>query len=404
MSDYRAIAATTATLVQLLQDGFGAAMGGAQVSHYRPDGTGSSGPPAHGINVYLYKVQISAAFRGIDLPTRNPARHLTQRPTLGLELHYLLTFHGDEGDLQPQLCLASALVTLHSRPILDSLQVSSALKKLGQPLKDSDLAEQIEYVRFTPLPLSLDDLSKLWSMFPQTPYQLSVCYQASVVLLDAEEAPAPALPVRELVIEPSPFNLPIIDRVRPETVEFGTGTDNSFAVEGRNLSGTKIRALLGASEAELAEGSSAERALVLPTEDSRAGVHLLCFELPSPFGEGHAGIRSNGYPVQLCPKVAADPVFEAGVDRVVRVEVAPAVAPTQRAVLSLTQFLEDASLAPESFSVELGPREDALTSLKFGVKGLPAGEYLVRVAVDEAASRLTKGQDGRFAGPKVTLP
>jgi hypothetical protein len=42
----------------------------------------------------------------------------------------------------------------------------------------------IERIKLTPLTLSLEDLSKLWSVFFQVPYALSIAYEASVVLIE----------------------------------------------------------------------------------------------------------------------------------------------------------------------------------------------------------------------------
>ena len=47
----------------------------------------------------------------------------------------------------------------------------------------------------TPLPLNVEDLSKIWLMFSQIPYSLSVAYEARVLLIEAEEAAQPAPPV-----------------------------------------------------------------------------------------------------------------------------------------------------------------------------------------------------------------
>ena len=65
----------------------------------------------------------------------------------------------------------------------------------GTRLDGSNLADAVERVKFTQSPLSLEELSKLWSVFFQAPYALSVAYQATVVLIDGEENPSPALPV-----------------------------------------------------------------------------------------------------------------------------------------------------------------------------------------------------------------
>ena len=44
--------------------------------------------------------------------------------------------------------------------------------------------EQIERVRITPQPLSVDELSKLWTAF-QTHFRISAAYQVSVVLIES---------------------------------------------------------------------------------------------------------------------------------------------------------------------------------------------------------------------------
>ncbi len=52
----------------------------------------------------------------------------------------------------------------------------------------SDLAQQDEPVKLTPLPLSSDDLAKLWPAFFGAAYGLSLAYQAGPVYLDRRPA------------------------------------------------------------------------------------------------------------------------------------------------------------------------------------------------------------------------
>jgi hypothetical protein len=90
--------------------------------------------------------------------------------------------------------------TLHSRPVLtpDLIQAAIADPSLTSAVGASDLALQVERIKITPLQMSLEELSKLWSVFFQTPYALSAAYQASVVLIEATERPTPPnLPVRQ---------------------------------------------------------------------------------------------------------------------------------------------------------------------------------------------------------------
>ena len=42
--------------------------------------------------------------------------------------------------------------------------------------------------------MNLEELSKLWSVFFQTPYALSIAYQASVVLIEPDLEPIDAAP------------------------------------------------------------------------------------------------------------------------------------------------------------------------------------------------------------------
>ena len=44
--------------------------------------------------------------------------------------------------------------------------------------------EEVELVKFTQLPLSLEELGKLWSVFFQTTHVLSVAFQGTVVLIE----------------------------------------------------------------------------------------------------------------------------------------------------------------------------------------------------------------------------
>ncbi|MFD0428257.1 Pvc16 family protein [Streptomyces zhihengii] len=63
-------------------------------------------------------------------------------------------------------------------------------------------------MRFTPTVMDVDETSKLWGMLHQTPYSLSVVYQASLVLIEGREEPVPAEPVRERTVRVLPFGTP----------------------------------------------------------------------------------------------------------------------------------------------------------------------------------------------------
>lgn len=64
-------------------------------------------------------------------------------------------------------------------------------------LQESDLADQVQQISIVPLNLNLEDLSKAWSVFFQTPYLLSVGYKVLVVMLEGDESPTRGLPIRD---------------------------------------------------------------------------------------------------------------------------------------------------------------------------------------------------------------
>jgi hypothetical protein len=202
MSNYLAIATVTAALSRALQAALGADVPGALVTTVRPDGP-SSGVPETGANLFLYQVTPNSSWRNNDLPTRRPDGTLVQRPQVAIDLHYLLSFYGVEADLEPQRLLGSTIRTLHAKPVLTRQEIQNTVNTISF-LNDSDLAEEVESVKFTPIPLNLEELSKLWSVFFQTPYVLSVAYEASVVLISTEQRPVMAQPVREPVIRVRP--------------------------------------------------------------------------------------------------------------------------------------------------------------------------------------------------------
>ena len=190
MSNHLAIAACTAALRDVLTHAASRAVNGASVTFLRPDAPSGMAAAGSRINLFLYQVTPNAAWRNADLPTRNTEGLLRQHPQKALDLHYLVTFFGNDGELEPQRLLGSAVSALHARPVLDRQQIKNATDAFtGGLLSKSDLHKQVELIRFSPSSLNLEDLSRLWMMFVQVPYALSVTYQASVVLIEEEEEP-----------------------------------------------------------------------------------------------------------------------------------------------------------------------------------------------------------------------
>jgi hypothetical protein len=139
------------------------------------------------LNLFLYHTEVNASWRNQPVPGRvRPGE--TGPPPLALNLYYLLTAYGqDDSELIAHVLLGTAMRLLHDHPLLGREEIRTALSM-------SDLADQMERVRLTLQPITLDEVSKLWTGF-QSEYRLSVAYQVSLVLIESHHASVAPLPV-----------------------------------------------------------------------------------------------------------------------------------------------------------------------------------------------------------------
>ena len=87
-----------------------------------------------------------------------------------LDLHYLMTFYGKAAAFEPERLLASVPRALEDRPVLTRPLINKAIAGNPGLLDGSDLDRAAEPVRAVAAALSLDELSKLWSVLFQVPY------------------------------------------------------------------------------------------------------------------------------------------------------------------------------------------------------------------------------------------
>ncbi|MFE5818791.1 Pvc16 family protein [Streptomyces sp. NPDC056479] len=235
MSNALAIAHVTQALALLLASNVGPEFDEAvKVEPHKPP---TEPPDYPTINVFLYQVTPNTSMRNNDLPTRASDGTLVKRPAAALDLHFLISAYGDETTLVGQRLIGSVVRTLHEIPVLpkDVIEETGHLPHL----MGSDLAEAAQRVRFTPTVMDIDETSKLWGMLHQTPYSLSVVYQATLVLIDGREQPAPAKPVERPEVRVLPFGAPGAPvppggEPKPElpsTERDATGVEKTTAVE-----------------------------------------------------------------------------------------------------------------------------------------------------------------------------
>ncbi len=403
MSNFLAVATVTATLRRLLNASVDVDVPGARASALRPDDTSI---PTPGVNIYLYQVVPNTAWQSTDLPTRSAAGALVQRPRIALDLHYLLSFHGDDAQLEPQRVLGSAVRTLHARPILsrDTIRLTTADAAFSY-VSASDLADEVELVKYTQVPLSIEELSKLWSVFFQTPYTVSVAYRATVVLIEADDTPQRVLPVRTRSIVASPFQRARIDEVVPANpARVGVEVGDTVVVRGSQLTGTIARVRVGPAELQPVDGSvtptELEVALVGPS--LRAG--LLGVQVVYTIGS-----ESNVAALVLRPRVTVDQASVTA--ELLPLDFTPPVDRRQRVQLLLNERNAPAGSEPHAYVFDAPPSNgianpgvDDTARIEFVIADVDAATYLVRVLVGGAESLLTVDGAGRYDGPTVVVP
>ena len=419
MSNYLAIATVTATLRYMLLKALPPDLSGAAVTTLRPDAA-LSDADATGINIFLYQVLPSAALRNCDLPTRRGDGTLVQRPRLALDLNYLFTFYGSDADLEPQRLLGSAACLLNAAPMLSAEDIGQALLH-SQPFNASpftgapfnappyqpDLALQVERVKLTMLPLSLEELSKLWSVFYQIPFALTMAWQASVVLIEKEDlVPQPTLPVQSWTVTAMSFNTPALTGVIAQAgalVPITAGT--TVLILGSNLFGSGLSVLISGYPTPLTPTllSNSQMSVALPA-DVPAGVRSLQVAQSVMLGipaVAHTGTVSTAQGFVLHPAISA-PVT--GSTSQVTVTVQPVAKAGQMAVLLLNEATTPPPVSPAAWSFSLGPLPADTSTITFPIAGVAAGiTYFVRIQIDGAESALNLDPSSPTYGPKVAI-
>lgn len=114
------------------------------------------------LSVFLYKISENGYLRNTEPEPVN--LNLMRYPPLTLDLSYLLTPYAANRDTE-LILIESIMQTLYDNPVFS-----------GDMLQGNLAAASNDKIRITPYGLSLDDLNKLWSTFPNKTYKLSLSY------------------------------------------------------------------------------------------------------------------------------------------------------------------------------------------------------------------------------------
>jgi Pvc16 N-terminal domain len=146
------------------------------------------------LSLFLFHVMVNQALRNERYLVADPgdaAGPLVEARALPLDLRFLITVFrstgpGPAADPDELVTLGLAVQALHANPTLDSAP---------------------DPARITPEPYPMEELSRIWGLFPRASYRTSVVYLVSPVYVAVEPQPA-AAPVRRRTLRPGTLTEP----------------------------------------------------------------------------------------------------------------------------------------------------------------------------------------------------
>lgn len=388
MSNSLAVAATTATLRNLLLSEVPKAdadLADLEVTT-QPLDAARKGISKAQLNLFLYQTATNAAWRNLDVP--GPVRPgETGSPPLALNLHYLITTYGRgeaDNDAVSHRVLGAAMSVLHDHPVLSRAEISAAL--VG-----NDLADQFERLKVTPLPMTIEDISKLWMVF-MTQYRISAAYEVTVVLIDSKTPARSPLPVltrgeADRGWPTAATVAPVLAEVRPARSQQAARLGEDVVVVGARLTGgaavrfTSTRVTQPVELPASAGGTASQITVHLPDKahDPSAltrwapGLYTVALVIR----EGGALVMtSNEVAVALAPLITVTPTRASHGTITLTITCEPRIVPGQRVLL----VFGDQQAQAASVTTPADPAQP--TTLTFTLHQITAGQYLVRLRVD----------------------
>ena len=395
VSDFRAIGGVSATLRTLIRDRM-------EFPDGVPDAPVTIGPPPFStkdaeqrkedprLNLFLYRVTENGYLQNQEVPGR--AGNGYGHPPLSLNLHYLLTAYGNTelnggagsalfDDTNAHFLLGSAMRVLHDYPIVTD-QLTAVRPPSGGMLLHASLRDAYEKVRLSLEPLTLEDVTKVWTALALR-YRLSAAYVVNVVQVESRRPRTFPRPVGQPVsptTPPLPTDPPspgpwiyALTMQTPTITELhvrrlGETTEQPFpyarigdtlVLRGTALSGPETHVRFGDVEVPASLASPTQVEASVP--DTLAGSNLIPVALRLQPGVRtvqvvahdplvpHSAFTSNEAAFMLVPTV--DPsrvVLSAGAPRTLSIEGARLVGPTPggetvigRSVIERSAYLDE---------------------------------------------------------------
>lgn len=414
MANALAIAGVTAVLRDLLDNGLVDAsldsLGGVDITARPPDAVIGDNE-RNRLNIYPWKVMHNLAFRNECLPSHNGSGTRVQSPRLALDLYYIMTATG-AADLNAELLLGYGMQVLHEHPGLAPAEIRTTLQGTPEPvdtailpaaqrlLVASDLADQVERLRISPVPASDEELGKIWPAF-NSALRMSAFYKVSVVLIEQQRTITPGPPVRQAQLQASTLLRPTLTRIVAQqggaTGPLRPGTPlqagDRVAIIGSGLQSENTVLRLGAAEIADPGGSMQQLSEIIPTGQA-PGIHMVVVEHRRT-RNGAADLvfeSSNAMLMLVAPTVSQLAV--AGIESTQTIDGTPQTVLNGTATATITNDIDES----QSARLHLTPRDTALPrrafvrqaattgsdTLAFTLTDLIVGDYDWQLEVDGA--------------------
>jgi len=296
---------------------------------------------------------------------------------------------------------------LHETPVLSRAQLRTVLGAPSPvdgsivpspfgPLSALDLADQVELIKITPITLTTEDLSKMWTAM-QARYRPTMAYMISVVLIQVAGGARTAPPVltrgpedRGPVALAAPF--PSLTGVRPAASDLlpAMRLGDDVLVTGTNLDaqGTPVAVFENTRAGLVAEitpppaASSKSLTVHIPAiaDDADAmhqwavGLYTVALRVSRPKVPTWI---TNGVPIALAPLITVSPLTAPAGDIDLTVTCTPRLRAEQEAHTSL--LFGGRAVVPGTIATPGDQTQP--TTLTFTVPAVAAGQHLVRLRV-----------------------
>ncbi len=434
MSNGLAIAAITAVLKNLLEDGLVqnsalSSMGNVLLTTLPPDKVSKGADDQPQLNLFLYQVTQNRNADWIRGEHKHPSYFrgdtIDGNAPLAINLHYLLTVYGSK-DFQTELLLGYAMELMHENPVLSNDKIQAALQHtasinragtFAQAIESTSLPlliEQLGQVQIIPNMLDTEKMSRLWLLLKGS-YQPSIAYEVSMLFIGDQKSSLQTHHSSEVL------DRPYIEKVVASPLTGGSiVAGSSLLVYGKNLKGdiTRLRLNRGKHllEPEIVEE---HRLLFRLPQNLQAGVqqvqvvHQPLYKFPNS-----QELASNERTFVLHPTITASCKSRGCISQqqngqiepertILSVEFNPTIGQQQQVSFKLTSANGNYD---EVYTFEAPLRESDTDVLQIPIDNVPASKYHVQAQVDGAESLAEMNQTdnaiyvGKCSEPCDRLP